>query len=622
MLVLDDIHRLLDRTALDVVASIVDHLPPGFRVAIAGRTEPDLPLARLRARRDLLEIGPALLALDERETRVLVAAVGHDLKPDEVRALTIRTEGWAAGIYLAALARRRGDLDPGTHGHVTGSDHYISAYLRSEFERELDDDNVTFLTRTAILETITPAIAEAVSGLTGAAERLRSLARRNLLIRQVGDGAVYRYHNLLRDYLRAELDRREPGLVPELHRRAASWHAAAGNTNRAIEHATAGGEVDTAAGLVTAAALPTFYGGQPGTLDRWLQGFGTDSYVRHPPLAVIAGWIHLLNGRDDATERMADIAERSAFAGPPGDGSASFESQRAMLRAIMGRDGPTGVLANARLAVSREGPRSPWRANALWLLGSAHLLLGEVDAADAAFEDSVAAGASAGGTAMVAMAKRSSVAMSRGDWLAAEAHAQSARVLLEAARYGEIVASLIVYAVGARVAIHRGDLGRGREDLVRAQLVRPLATHVAPWFTVDALLELARAYLAIADTAGAQVVIREAERIVRRRPDLGTLTTDLIDIRRRLDDTAATLAASSTVTGAELRVLPYLPTYLSFQEIGERLFISRHTVKTQAMSIYGKLQASSRGEAVERAVELGLLEPFHGLRVVRRARVD
>ncbi len=622
VLVLEDVHRILDRTSLDVLAALLDHLPPGFRAAISGRTEPDLPFARLRAQRDLLEIGPAILALDEREAGELVAAVGHRLKPDEVRSLTARTEGWAAGIYLAALARERGDVDPGRHGRVTGSDRYISDYLRSEFERDLDDDNVTFLTRTAILETVAPPIAEAVSGLLGAAERLRSLARGNLLIREVGDGSVYRYHNLLRDFLHAELERREPGATHGLHRRASSWHEAAGNLNLAIKHASAGGDVDTAARLVTAAALPTFYGGQWTTLDRWLQGFDAETFARHPPLAVIAGWIHLLNGRADATDRMADIAERSTFAGAPGDGSASFESQRAMLRAIMGRHGPGDVLANAQLAASQEGPGSPWRANALWLLGSAHLLVGEVGAADAAFEDAVTPGASGGGTAMVAMAKRSSIAMSRGNWLAAETHAQQARVLLEAAHYGEIVASLMVYAVGARVAIHRGDLDRGRDDLVRAQLVRPLATHVVPWFAVDALLELARAYLAISDPAGAQIVVREAERIVRLRPDLGTLTTDLIDIRRRLAGTTATLAGSSTLTGAELRVLPFLPTYLSFQEIGERLFISRHTVKTQAMSIYGKLQASSRGEAVERAVELGLLEPFHGLRVIRRPPAD
>jgi LuxR family maltose regulon positive regulatory protein len=319
---------------------------------------------------------------------------------------------------------------------------------------------------------------------------------------------------------------------------------------------------------------------------------------------------------------MADIAERATFVGPPGDGSASFESQRAMLRAIMARHGPRDVLANAELAVSQEPPEGPWRANALWLLGSAHLLLGEVDAADTAFADAVAAGTSAGATAMVALAKRAGIAMGRGDWATAEEYARQSRAELAKAHFDELVASLIVHAVGARLAIHRGDLALGRAELVRAQLVRPLATHVAPWFAVDALLELARAYLAIADPAGAQIVIREAEQIVRRRPALGTLTTDLMEIRRRLASAASTLAGSSTLTAAELRLLPLLPTYLSFQEIADRLSISRNTVKTQAMSIYGKLQASSRGEAVERAIELGLLEPFPGLGLVAHTSAD
>jgi LuxR family maltose regulon positive regulatory protein len=623
VLILDDVHRLADRMSLDVLAALLDHLPPGFRVAIAGRTEPDLPLARLRAQRDLLEIGPTLLALDETEAEALVAAAGHKLKPDEVRALTIRTEGWAAGIYLTALARKGGDVDPGTNGRVTGSDRYISAYLRSEFARDLDDDNVTFLTRTAILETVAPPVAEAVCGLTGAAERLRSLARGNLLIREVGVvGPSFRYHNLLRDYLLAELERREPGATPALHRRAAAWYTAAGNIDLAVEHAFAGGDMDVAARIVTAATMATYNDGHVATLDRWLLHFGQRDFEGHPPLAVMAGWIHLLNGRADDTDRMAGIAERATFHGPPGDGSTSYESALAMLRAVMGRHGPKDVLANAELAASQEQPGSPWRPVALWLLGSAYLITGDADGAEMAFQGSAAGGLSAGMSVMTAEAKRASIAMARGDWRAAEGHAQHAREHLQAAHFDETVASLIVYAVGARVAIHRGDLARGGEDLVRAQLVRPLATHAVPWFSVDALLELARAYLAIADVAGAQAVVREAEQIVRQRPDLGTLTTDLIDIRRRLAGTAATLAGSSTLTGAELRLLPFLPTYLSFQEIGERLFISRHTVKTQAMSIYGKLQASSRGEAVERAIELGLLEPFHGLRLARRTPAD
>lgn len=614
VLVLDDVHRLADRTCLDALAVLLDHLPPGFRVVIAGRTEPDLPVARFRAQRELLEIGPSELALDEGETAALAASVGFTLSPDEIRALMVRTEGWAAGIYLATLARERGDVAPGPLVSISGRDRYIAAYFRSELERDLSDDNVTILTRTAILETISPPVAEAVTGLAGAGEQLRTLARGNLLIQEIGgSGDSYRYHNLLRDFLQAELERREPGGTPELHRRAASWYAAAGNTDMAIEHAIASGDVDAAARLVTAAALPTFYGGHEATLERWLERFDTVVFERHPPLAVIAGWIHLLNGRADAADRMADIAERATFAGPPGDGSASFESQRAMLRAIMARHGPRAVLANAELAVSQEPPEGPWRANALWLLGSALLLLGEADAADAAFGDAVAAGKSAGTTAMVALAKRASIAMVRGDWETAEEHARQSQAELAKAQFDDLVASLIVHAIAARVAIHRGELTRGRDDLVRAQLIRPLASYVAPWFAVDALLELARAYLAISDPSGAQIVVREAEQIVRKRPALGTLTTDLMAIRRQLASAASTLAGSSALTGAELRLLPLLPTYLSFQEIADRLLISRNTVKTQAMSIYGKLQASSRGEAVERAVELGLLEPFPGL---------
>ncbi len=165
----------------------------------------------------------------------------------------------------------------------------------------------------------------------------------------------------------------------------------------------------------------------------------------------------------------------------------------------------------------------------------------------------------------------------------------------------------------------RGDVDGARRDLVRAQRVRPLASHATPWLSVGGLLELARAYLAVSDAAGAQVAVREAEQIIRRRPSLGILVVELCDLRQRIAGVATTMLGSSTLTTAELRVLPYLPTYLSFGEIADRLGISRNTVKTHAMSIYGKLWVSSRGEAVERAVELGLLEPYPMLGQPRRA---
>jgi LuxR family maltose regulon positive regulatory protein len=211
-------------------------------------------------------------------------------------------------------------------------------------------------------------------------------------------------------------------------------------------------------------------------------------------------------------------------------------------------------------------------------------------------------------------------------WDEAESLVSEVLATLGRTHYGEIVVALPVYAVAARVFIQRGDQRRAREILVRAQLVRPLAGHATPWLTVFSLLELCRAYLAISDPGGAQLALREAEAIVRLRPALGVLTDELIAVRRQLTGATSTLAGSSTLTAAELRVLPLLQTYLSFAEIADRLQVSRNTVKTHAMSIYGKLWASSRGEAVERAVDLGLLEPYPGLEPARRAdaadRVD
>jgi LuxR family transcriptional regulator, maltose regulon positive regulatory protein len=614
LLILDDVDRLVDRTSLDALTALVDHLPPGVRIALAGRSEPPLPLARIRSQGRLLELGTEQLALDEEEAGALAAACGWHIGADEIRHLVVRTEGWAAGIYLAAHARAAGTGTESVAEPISGRERHIAAYLRSELGATLAHDDLALLTRTAVLERVDPSTAEAVSGIGGAAERLAAIAERHGLVRDLGgDGPVYRYHHLLREFLLAELDRREPGSAPALHLRAAASYAAAGAVETAVEQAIASGDADAAARYVAGAGLGTFYGGHPATLERWLARFDDDVLARHPALVMLAGWVHLVRGRPYDAERMADLAERVTFDGPPGDGTASVASGRAMLRAVMGRGGPRDVLANASFAVAEERPGSPWRANALWLLGAAHRLLGDLVAAEDAFTDAISAGAGAGTTTMVALAARCRLAIDRRDWDAAERDSREALATLDRVDFHEIVADLPVHAVAARVAIHHGDRRRARDELVRAQLVRPLASHAAPWFSVDALLQVARAYLALADPAGAQSALREAEQIARRRPALGVLVAELLDLRRRLAESAWAMAGSSTLTPAELRLLPLLPTYLSFQEIADRLAVSRNTVKTQAMSIYGKLEASSRGEAVERAVELGLLEPYPGL---------
>jgi LuxR family maltose regulon positive regulatory protein len=319
---------------------------------------------------------------------------------------------------------------------------------------------------------------------------------------------------------------------------------------------------------------------------------------------------------------MADIVEHSTFSGVPANGTASLESARALLRAAMVRQGPDDAIANAAFAVAAEGPGSPWRTLACEVLALCHILHGDTAAADAVLAAAVDAAPAGGSYAFYGLALRSSLAMARRDWDSATRYARESHDRFGQMQFDGAASSVLVHAVAARVAIHHGDQAEGREELVHAQLVRPLASYALPSTAVVGLLEVTRAYLAIADPAGAGSALAEVERILHRRPGLGVLTEQAAELRRRSAESAQALAGPSTLTPAELRVLPMLSTHLMFEEIAQRLHVSRHTVKTQVVSIYSKLGVSSRGEAVERAIEIGLLEPFPGLRLTVRTATD
>ena len=209
----------------------------------------------------------------------------------------------------------------------------------------------------------------------------------------------------------------------------------------------------------------------------------------------------------------------------------------------------------------------------------------------------------------VALAERSVLAMERGDWTEAESLALEGRSFVEAHRLDEYPTSALAYAVAARVSLHLGRSSGATDDLVHAQRLRPQLMLSLPWLAVQVRLELARAYLALADPAGARTMLREAEALFRRSPDLGVLGGLVTELTSKVEEAPSTAPGMSSLTAAELRLLPYLPTYLSFREIGERLSVSPHTVKSQAISVYRKLDVTSRSEAIEQARLLGLLDP-------------
>jgi LuxR family maltose regulon positive regulatory protein len=172
----------------------------------------------------------------------------------------------------------------------------------------------------------------------------------------------------------------------------------------------------------------------------------------------------------------------------------------------------------------------------------------------------------------------------------------------------EYYATPLICAVHARTALHRGDSSTARQELVSAQHLRPLLTYALPHFAVQARIELARAHLALSDPAGAWTLMREVDELLGRRPDLGNLAGEAEAFRARLsEEHDPGVPGISALTAAELRLLPMLPSHLSFPQIAAQMFLSPHTVKSEAISTYRKLGVSSRAQAVARSRELGLL---------------
>jgi LuxR family transcriptional regulator, maltose regulon positive regulatory protein len=199
--------------------------------------------------------------------------------------------------------------------------------------------------------------------------------------------------------------------------------------------------------------------------------------------------------------------------------------------------------------------------------------------------------------------------MARGDWGRAEDLAGQARAVLREARVEDNYITPLVCAAQARAAWHRGDSAAARQQLAGAQRLRPVLTYAVPHLAVQARIELARVHLALTDMAGTRTLIREVNEILNRRPDLGTLTGEAQALRAQLSAKRGPSASgASSLTGAELRLLPLLTTHMSFPEIAAALFLSTSTVKSQAMSLYRKLGATSRSQAVARSRELALLD--------------
>ena len=607
VLMLDDLHELQSPACHDVLSVVISGIPQGCQLVAASRAEqPHLP--RLRASGDALELVASDLALDAAGAEQIFSQAHLDLTDELAAAVTARTEGWPAGLYLAAVIASASQGEVLT---ISGEDRYVADYLYRESLMQLPEGIQRFLRRTAVLDHLSAPLCDAIVEESGSGARLRGLEATSLFLvpldRRRG---WYRYHALFREFLLGELRRVEPDVIAKLHLRAADWYESNGSPALALEHMLNTAERDRCIKLVTELALPTYQSGQMSTVQRWLSTLGDSAVKEYPPLAVLAGGMAVLTGQTAQAQQWAAFLDTASFDLMPVDGRASFDSAWAMLRATMCRAGPEQMATDASFAIAEEPPWSAWRLSAIMLCAEAQLLLAEYDRATALFLEISAAPPTVGtvDTTILSKAELAVLAMDRGRWAVAAGHLKLALDAVDDYRLDDYAISVLAFAAAARLAVHRGDRKEADRQLARAMRARPLCTFVVPHVAVRVRLQLAKTYAAIADRATARHLIREIDDILAHRPALGALVDEVSELRESLTSSAqVTVAGGPPLSPAELRLLPYLQTHLTFKQIGERLFVSRNTVSSQVGSIYRKLGVSSRSDAIQRAMSVGLL---------------
>lgn len=635
-LVIDDLDKISSTEAIDIIVTLAESVRDRHRVIVTGRTVGRLPAARLVARGALTILDRDQLAMDASSATELAAAAGVTLGEADADDLVETTEGWAAGIYLSLLATSAGrrNAATGQSAHLAVSvdapERALEAYLRSEVLDTLDADDADLLLGASVLDRMSGPLCDAVLDRKGSGIALDRLERSNLFIIPLDEGRTwYRFHHILGDFLRAELSRRDPSRASTLRRRACSWHIDAGLPEPALEYAMAADDLTQAAALANRLIQPAHNMGRKETIERWLTWFeGRGDVAIDTQLAAQAAMYFSTAGDLPMTEQWLDRAVASldetsldkAHEGGSDDSSSdgappdhrSTIAIAAIARVMAMREGVGSALRDADLAVAATTDGHRFRVAALAALAASRQTAGDREGSTTAANDAILRwealrfGHYAACYALIVIASN---ALAEGDRATAEGAVTKARSIAVSNGLPEHSLAVALEALDARIAMAHGAIPRARADLVHAQRLRPSLTYAFPWLALRGRFDLIRAHLALADPGGARMLLSEVDEIIAMRPEMGALLDERDELATRIGVIRGGQAGASTLTMAELRILPMLTTHLTFREIGERLFVSSNTVKTQAISIYRKLDATSRNEAVERAVELGLLEP-------------
>ena len=576
-LILDDYHLITQPIIHSGVARLIEQLPVAVAVVIATRAEPPLPLARWRARGQLVEIRTGDLRFSPAEAGALLAGrLGLTLPAPALAALDRRTEGWAAGLQLAGLALQ-GRADPAAFiGTLTGDHRYLRDYLADEVLARQPPAVQAFLLQTSLLTQLTGPLCDAVTGQPGGQAQLEALEHANLFLVPLDDERHwYRYHALFGEFLRARLAATGPEQVAVLHRRAAAWYAAQGQAAAGIAHALAGEDWPAAAALVETAGRAAWMRSEIATLAGWLAALPTALIAARPQLGFLAAWSAIARSRlDDVEPHLAAVRAATAAGAPAApDLAGEITTLRATVARARGDSATT--LALSAQALSELAPDNAILRGVIALnQGHAHRARGDVAAASRAFGEAARLGQAIGHVHVALLAL----------YHLAQLEQAAGRVERAYSIYRQIL------DIGARWA--RSDL----PTLAAAALA--LGQILAGWGDLSGAAIYLRQASAAAEAGGRATVLREAHQALAAlaaRP------------RSAPPAPARPLLPADQPNERELVILRLLAAGLSNAAIAERLILAPSTIKWHMKHLYAKLNAHSRSAAVARARAAGLL---------------
>ena len=618
VLVLDDYHLVTSARVHATVATLLDRCPPQLHLVLITRSDPPLLLSRLRVRGDLAELRAEDLRFSLAEALEFFSnGLGNGLSERDVHRLLERTEGWAAGLQLAAL-RLRDWADPSAFvERFTGADWHIVNYLGEEVLTSQPPRVRDFLLVTSVLNRMCAPLCDALTGRADGAELISEIHRANLFLIPLDDERRwFRYHHLFGGLLRHELARAAPERPAALHQRAAKWYAGNGDAAEAIRHAFASGDDSLSRRLVAAHWRQHFNAGQLETVRMWLDALPAELVAGDASLSAARVWVALDMGRLEEVGTALDAAEAS---GQP-------DIHLMVLRALhMYKTGDVGGAAG-RLREVAPSADDPFTATVHRLVqGISSMWLGDADRAGELLAEA-ARWAEGDGNRLAyiyAQGCLALLAVNRGDLGLADSLVLGAQATAVQTLSDSHFIAMFPALAGARLAAQRGDwaraepaaasaveLGRrgaGRVELAAALLTAASVSRTSPRAAAGCDPgQMGEA----GDDAGSDpaALVREARGIVRHCPDPGPVIATWLAREQRAEAVHTHQdGLIEPLTDRELMILRLLPAPTPQRELASALFVAPSTLKTHLRAIYRKLGAESRGEAVIRARERGLL---------------